>query len=119
MYDTCISISFNNRAKHILHVSRNDVIVNVMFCFDEAVNFVCRAEFLGDIYKHTYLYYNKIIYCIMWNVITVPCELCFARICIKTVSINGWIVNEKWMMKQTMMNDETNWLMIKDASSAT
>ena len=80
-----------------------------MFCFDEAVNFECSAEFLGDIYKHTYLYYNKTIHFIKWNVITVPCELCFARIYIQTVSINGWIINEKNMMKQTLMNDETNY----------
>ena len=73
-----------------------------MFCFDEAVNFVCSAEILRDIYKHTYLYYNKIIHCIMWNVITVPCELCFARIYIKNCF-------SQWMENQWKMNDETNY----------
>ena len=27
----------------------------------------------------------------------------------RTVLINGSIINEKWMMKQTMMDDETNY----------
>ena len=44
---TCINISFNNRAKHILHVSRIDVIFNVMFCFDEAFNLYVVLNFWG------------------------------------------------------------------------
>ena len=49
------NISVNNRAKHKLHVSRNDVIFNVMFCFDEAVNLYVVLNFWG-MYVDTHIY---------------------------------------------------------------
>ena len=46
---------------------------NVMFCFDEAVNFVCSAAFLGDthisILWQNYAFYNVItVQTVMHNV---------------------------------------------------